>query len=85
MNKALCTDLLFLLHPFIYDINRELENKKCLSTIGIDWAQLISKEEIEILENSIGEFILMNSFLPTSTHVKKNDKNQISVSSFCNY
>jgi tetratricopeptide (TPR) repeat protein len=69
LNKALRVqniDLLFLLRFIIGDMGRQLENSKCLSPIRVYRAQQMSKDEIEILKNSIGEFISMNSFLSTS-------------------
>ena len=69
LNKALRVqniDLLFLFRFFIRDIGQELENNKCSSPIRCLSSQLMSKEEIEILKNSIGEYISMNSFLSTS-------------------
>jgi tetratricopeptide (TPR) repeat protein len=69
LNKALRIqniDLLFLLRFVIGDIGRQLENSKCSTSIRVYRAQQISREEIEILKNSIGEFISINSFLSTS-------------------
>ncbi len=69
LNKALRVqniDLLFLFRFFIRDIERQLENNKCTSSIRVYRGQLISKDEVETLKNSIGEFISINSFLSTS-------------------
>ncbi|CAF3743183.1 unnamed protein product [Rotaria sordida] len=69
LNKALRVqniDLLFLLRFFIRDIGQQLEINKCTSPIRVYRAQQMSKDEIEILKNSIGEYISMNSFLSTS-------------------
>lgn len=69
LNKALRRqniDLLFLMRFIIRDIGEQLENNKCLLPIRVYRAQQMSKEEIEILKNSVGEFISLNSFLSTS-------------------
>jgi hypothetical protein len=69
LNKALQVqnvDLLFLFRFFIRHIGQELENNKCKSPLQVYRGQLMSKEEIKILINSVGEIILMNSFLSTS-------------------
>jgi len=74
LNKALRVqniDLLFLLRFIIGDMGRQLENSKCLSPIRVYRAQQMSKNEIEILKKSIGEFISMNSFLSTSLNRKQ--------------
>jgi hypothetical protein len=56
-------DLLYLFRFFIRDLSEEIENKKCSSLIHVYRAQLMAKEEIEILKNSVGNFVSMNSFL----------------------
>ncbi|CAF3101930.1 unnamed protein product [Rotaria socialis] len=74
LNKALRVqniDILFLLRFFIRDIGQQLERNKCLSPIRAYRAQQMSKDELEILKNSIGEFISMNSFISTSLNRQK--------------
>ncbi|CAF4118880.1 unnamed protein product [Adineta steineri] len=69
LNKALRVqniELLFLLRFIIDDIGRQLETNKCLVPIRVYRAQQMSKDEIQILKNSIGEFISINSFFSTS-------------------
>ncbi len=69
LNKALRVqniDLLYLFRFFIRDLGQELEKNKCSSPVHVYRAQQMSKEEIEILQKSIGEYISMNSFLSTS-------------------
>ena len=69
LNKALRVqniDLIYLFRFFIRDIQKQLEKNKCTSTIRVYRGQLMSKDEIEILKNSIGEFISINSFFSTS-------------------
>ena len=50
----------------IRDLGKELEKNKCSLPIRVYRAQNMSKEEIQMLNQSIGEFISMNSFLSTS-------------------
>ncbi|CAF5007593.1 unnamed protein product [Rotaria sp. Silwood1] len=74
LNKALRVqniDLLFLLRFIIRDIGQQLEINKCTSPIRVYRAQKMSKDEIEILKNSVGEYISMNSFLSTSLNRQK--------------
>jgi tetratricopeptide (TPR) repeat protein len=74
LNKALRmqnTDMLFLFRFFIRDIERQLEQYKCSSSIRVYRGQLISNDELKVLNNSIGQFISMNSFLSTSVDRKQ--------------
>ncbi len=69
LNKALRVqniDLLFLFRFFIRDIEQQLEDSKCTSSIHVYRGQLMSKDEVEILKNNTGQFISINSFLSTS-------------------
>ncbi len=69
LNKALRVqniDLLFLFRFFIRDIEQQLENIKCTSSIHVYRGQLMSKDEVGILKNNTGQFISINSFLSTS-------------------
>ena len=71
VNKALRvqnTDLLFLCRFFIRDLAQQLTDNqyKSCSSIRVYRGQIISQLEIEMLKNSIGQFISINSFLSTS-------------------
>ena len=69
LNKALRVqniDLLYLFRFFIRDLGVELEKHKCSSSVHVYRAQQMSKDEVEVLRKSIGEYISMNSFLSTS-------------------
>lgn len=69
LNKALRVqniDVLFLLRFFIQDLRQQLDQYQCSSSILVYRGQLMAKEELNLLKNSIGEFIAMNSFLSTS-------------------
>jgi tetratricopeptide (TPR) repeat protein len=69
LNKALRIqniDILFLFRFFIRDINRELEKHRCSSPVCVYRAQLMSKDEIQMLKDTVGEFISINSFFSTS-------------------
>ncbi|CAF3522958.1 unnamed protein product [Rotaria sp. Silwood1] len=71
VNKALRVlniDLLFLCRFFIRDIQQQLEQRKCSSFIHVYRCQLMSNEEIQLLKNSIGKYIAMNSYLSTSVN-----------------
>jgi tetratricopeptide (TPR) repeat protein len=55
----------------IRDIGQQLENNRYSLPIRVYRAQKMSKEEIEILKNSVGEFISINSFFSTSLNRKQ--------------
>ena len=69
LNKALRTrniDLLYLFRFFIADIERQLDLNKCSKPVCVYRGQLISNEELMILQESVGKLISINSFLSTS-------------------
>ncbi|CAF0992895.1 unnamed protein product [Rotaria sordida] len=69
LNKALRTqniDLLFFFRFFIHDIQHAIIKNQCTSPIRVYRSQLITKEEINLLKNSIGRLISINSFLSTT-------------------
>ena len=71
LNKALRVqniDLLFAFRFFIRDIERQLDHHRCSSPVRLYRGQLMSKEELQVLRNSIGELISMNSLLSTSVN-----------------
>jgi tetratricopeptide (TPR) repeat protein len=73
LNKALRVqdvNVLFLFRFFIRDIAQQLENNKCTSLVHVYRGQLMSKEEVKVLKNSVGDFISINSFLSTSLSQK---------------
>lgn len=72
LNQALRTqnmDQLFHLRFFIRDIEQQLKNDPCTSPMRLYRGQQISKEELGILKNSIGQFISVNSFFATSANL----------------
>jgi tetratricopeptide (TPR) repeat protein len=56
-------DLLFLFRYVIHDIQFQLEEYKYSSSIHVYRSQLMSKEELQMLKNSLQQFISINSFL----------------------
>ena len=69
LNKALRQqniDLLFVFRFFIRDIQQQLEENKCTSSIRVYRGQRMIKDEVEMLKKSKGEFISVNSFFSTS-------------------
>ncbi|CAF3513860.1 unnamed protein product [Rotaria sp. Silwood1] len=69
LNKALRTqniELLFLFRFFIHDIGRQLEQHRALSPLHIYRGQLMSTDELKVLQNSVGKFISINSFFSTT-------------------
>ncbi|UJR23856.1 hypothetical protein I4U23_026831 [Adineta vaga] len=77
MNKALRVqdfDMLFAFRFFITDIAKQIKNEyeKLIRTtdsrsiIQVYRGQVIETDELELMKNSIGEFVSMNSFLSTS-------------------
>jgi tetratricopeptide (TPR) repeat protein len=71
LNKALRIqnlDLMFLLRFFIRDMERQLKENQFLSSIKVYRYQLMANGELEILRNSIGQFISINNFLLTNAN-----------------
>jgi tetratricopeptide (TPR) repeat protein len=77
MNKALRVqdyDILFALRFFITDIAKQLKNEheKFIRTsetrevLRVYRGQAIGKDELELMKNSVGDYLSMNSFLSTS-------------------
>ena len=77
MNKALRTqdfDILFSFRSFITDIAKQIERayENFIRTNGnrniirVYRGQLINADELELMKNSIGQYLSMNSFLSTS-------------------
>jgi tetratricopeptide (TPR) repeat protein len=70
-NKSLRSqniDLLFLFRFFIHDIRQAIKQSKCTSPIRVYRSQLMTKDEIDLFENSIGNLISINSFFSTSVY-----------------
>ncbi|CAF0775832.1 unnamed protein product [Adineta steineri] len=68
LNKALRIhniDLLFMLRFFIQDIYYQIEQYKCLHPIRVYRSHLMSYDELQLFQNSIGQFISINAFLST--------------------
>ncbi|CAM4820955.1 unnamed protein product [Rotaria magnacalcarata] len=69
LNKALREqniDLLFLLRFIISDMKQQLKKYQCSSRLKLYRGQLMSMDELEMLNNSRGQLISINSFLSTS-------------------
>jgi len=69
LNKALKTqnlDLIFLFRFFIHDIEQQLRENQCLTPIKVYRYQLMSNKDLQLLKDSIGQFISINNFLLTN-------------------
>jgi tetratricopeptide (TPR) repeat protein len=70
LNKALRVqnvDLIYLFRFFIRDINHQLkELNTCSTPIHVYRGQLMVNDELQILKDSIGKYISINSFFSTS-------------------
>jgi hypothetical protein len=64
--KFVSIDIMFQCRGFIRDIQKQLEQHKCTSTIEAYRGQSMSNEDFEVLKNSIGKIIAMKSFLWSS-------------------
>ncbi|KAG0419034.1 hypothetical protein DMUE_6384, partial [Dictyocoela muelleri] len=68
-NKALRKknlSLLLLFRFLINDIESELDKHRCLTSIRVYRSQWMSKKEFELLKDSIGQLMSVNSFLWTN-------------------
>jgi tetratricopeptide (TPR) repeat protein len=71
LNKALRTqniDLLCLFRFFIHDMRHAIKKNICTSPIRVYRSQLMTKEQVNMLEKSIGDLVSINSFLSTSIY-----------------
>ncbi|CAF0766388.1 unnamed protein product [Adineta steineri] len=69
LNKALKIeniDMIFLFRFFLRDIEQQLIENQCLLPIKVYRYQLMSVNKLEILKNSIGQFLSINNFLLTN-------------------
>lgn len=69
LNKALKTqnlDLLFLFRFFLHDLEQQLHQYQCLTSIKVYKYQLITTKQLELLKHSIGNLISINNFLLTN-------------------
>ena len=74
LNKAFheqAIDLLYLFRFFLHDIQNQLQLNKCQTPIRVFRGQYLSHNELELLKNSIGNFISINSFLATNFNSQK--------------
>jgi len=71
LNKALKTknlDLIFLFRFFLHDIEQQLQQYQCLIPIKVYRYQLMSNKDLQLLKDSIGQFISINNFLLTNVN-----------------
>ena len=69
LNKALRVqniDLLFLFRFVIGDVYRQLKQNQCQTSVRVYRGQVMSNEELNIIQQSVNEFISINSFFSTS-------------------
>ncbi len=59
-------EILLLFRFFIRDIERQLEKTKCTSPINVYYGQIMSNDELKILNDNIGNCMIINSFLSTT-------------------
>ncbi|CAF1538206.1 unnamed protein product [Adineta ricciae] len=57
---------LFLFRFIICDLRKQLEKYRCTVPVRLYRGQLMSKEELGVLQDSVGGYISINSFLSTS-------------------
>jgi tetratricopeptide (TPR) repeat protein len=62
--------MIFLYSSFIADLYHQLQHYQSRHPIRVYRSQLMSIDEIDYLESSIGQFISMSSFLSTSKHLQ---------------
>ncbi|CAF1077751.1 unnamed protein product [Adineta steineri] len=63
--------LLYLFRFLIRHIGKQLTKNRCQTSIRVYRAQLMTNNEIEMMQNSLGEFISINSFFSTSFNYDK--------------
>jgi len=68
LNKALCIeniDILYLFQFFLRDIHQQLEKNQYSSSIHLYRSQFLSNDQLQLLKNSLGELISINTFFST--------------------
>ena len=68
LNKALETsdiDLLYLFRFLLYDIRMQLDQHRCSTSIHVYRGQILSKDDLQRIQDSIGDLMTINSFLLT--------------------
>ena len=74
LNLALRTEdihLMFLYHSYIADIQQQLQKYQSNQILHVYRAQIISKDELQKLKGSVGQFISINSFFSTTIQYSK--------------
>ncbi len=62
---------MFLYRSYIFDLQQQLRQNQCKDILKVYRAQKISKDELDSLQNSLNQFISINSFFSTSTDRSK--------------
>ena len=73
LNAALRTQnihIIYLFRGFISDIHRQLQKEQSKKRIRVYRGQVILNDELNILKESLGQFISVNSFFSTTTDYK---------------
>lgn len=73
LNKALRMqniDLLYLFRFLIQDLNRSLQQNQCQAPVHVYRGQVMSSDELQVLQRSQGQSISINSFFSTSIHLQ---------------
>ncbi len=76
--------MIFLFRSFISDIYRQLRKHQSKNVLKVYRSQIMSKEELTILNQYIGQFISINSFFSTNTDYKKARSYLDSFGTSCN-
>jgi tetratricopeptide (TPR) repeat protein len=74
LNAALRTQnihMIFLFRSFIFDIHQQLKKYQANHSLKVYRSQMISNDELKTLQNSVGQFISINSFFSTSIDKEK--------------
>ncbi|UJR32954.1 hypothetical protein I4U23_020417 [Adineta vaga] len=82
LNKAIRIqniELLLLFRWFIRDIVEQLKSNKFLNGQRVYRAQLMSKNEVDLLKNSSGEFLSMNIFLSANSNREQTRSSLVSL------
>jgi tetratricopeptide (TPR) repeat protein len=74
LNAALRTQnihMIFLFRSLIVDVHQQLKKYQAKHYLQVYRSQMISNDELKTLQNSVGQFISINSFFSTSIDKKK--------------
>ena len=64
-------DLLLRFRFFLHDLGCQLGKNRCATSMRVYRSQLMSKDEVQLLKNSVGKYLSINTFLSTYVNAEQ--------------